>query len=669
MNKIPGTIWDIFTGSGGGGCASYRGASLAVRSKVRRRGATSAPSFGYGTKGSPASPERSNAVVASPGTSRPTEPAAAHSGPRALLRWALLTLLFNFSLFAGFLSVEEAFSPSATFQNGTVHLKIEMAEHIHLTKNLLKLSVEPEGDVALGDFTLPPAQKDEFGDEVYAGLFEAKIPIEVRKRGVERFTFVVTFQGCSDSGVCYPPVTKRYDFTLPSGSEPSAKSDAKAHPAQSPTVSDLSEEERIASTLKSKSFGIVLLTFFGFGLLLALTPCVFPMIPILSSIIVAQGEGMTARRGFILSLVYVLAMALTYTVAGVLAGLFGANIQSALQNPWVISLFALLFVALAFSMFGFYELQLPASWQSRISKTSDEAGRKGGLVGVAVMGFLSALIVGPCVAPPLAGALVYIGQTGDALLGGTALFVMSLGMGLPLLLIGTGAGKFMPRPGGWMTAVSRVFGVVMLGVAVWMLSRILPDGLTMGLWAALFIVSAVYMGALEPLGDRRSWNAFFKGIGVVMILYGTFLLFGAFTGASNPLDPLRSFREFPAAADAGHPSGLRFERVGSLAELLDKVEGREGPVMVDFRADWCVSCIELEESTFKDPRVAEALEGYRLYQVDVTDNSDAKKEIMRHFNIFGPPAILFFEDGVEVRTKRISGYKSPEEFLKIVKGS
>ncbi|WP_456402676.1 protein-disulfide reductase DsbD [Hydrogenimonas sp.] len=581
----------------------------------------------------------------------------------------LLTLLLNLSLFAGFLSVDEAFTPSATYRDGTVHLKIEMAEHIHLTKNLLKLSVEPEGAVALGEYTLPPAQTDEFGDEVYAGLFEADIPIEVRREGLERFTFVVTYQGCSDSGVCYPPVTKRYDFALSDAASKPAAEEAKAPSAQSPSAAPLSEEESIASTLKSKSFGIVLLTFFGFGLLLALTPCVFPMIPILSSIIVAQGEGMTARRGFILSLVYVLAMALTYTVAGVLAGLFGANIQAALQNPWVISLFALLFVALAFSMFGFYELQLPSSLQSRISKTSDEAGRKGGLAGVAVMGFLSALIVGPCVAPPLAGALIYIGQTGDALLGGAALFVMSLGMGLPLLLIGTGAGKFMPRPGGWMTAVSKVFGVVMLGVAIWMLSRILPEGLTMGLWAALFIVSAVYMGALEPLGDRRSWNALFKGIGVVMILYGAFLLFGAFTGASNPLDPLKILRERPPAAGTARADRLRFERVESLAQLLRKIEAAKGPVMVDFRADWCVSCIELEETTFKDPRVLKALEGYRLYQVDVTDNSQEQKEIMRHFGIFGPPAILFFEGGREVRAKRISGYKSPEEFLKIVEGS
>ena len=351
-----------------------------------------------------------------------------------------------------------------------------------------------------------------------------------------------------------------------------------------------------------------------------------------------------------------------------LAGLFGANIQAALQNPWVISLFTLLFVALALSMFGFYELQLPASWQGRLSRTSDEAGRRGGVAGVAIMGFLSALIVGPCVAPPLAGALIYIGQTGDALLGGAALFVMSLGMGLPLLLIGTGAGKFMPKPGGWMTTVSKVFGVVMLGIAIWMLSRIIPDAVAIGLWAVLFIVSAVYMGALESLGVERGWNALFKGLGLVLFAYGIMLLFGAFTGATNPLDPLKVLKKQSNTLSV-RPASLSFERVTSLDELLKKIERSKNPVMVDFRADWCVSCKELEEITFSDPSVMAALKDYNLYQIDVTKNSPEERNIMKHFGIFGPPAILFFSNGEETRAKRISGFKTPEEFLGILKGT
>ena len=268
-------------------------------------------------------------------------------------------------------------------------------------------------------------------------------------------------------------------------------------------------------------------------------------------------------------------------------------------------------------------------------------------------------------APPLAGALIYIGQTGDAMLGGAALFVMSLGMGVPLLLIGTGAGKLMPKPGGWMTVVSKVFGVVMLGVAIWMLSRILPSGVTMLLWAMLFIVSAVYMGALEPLGEKRSWNALWKGLGIVIMLYGAFLLYGAFSGATNPLKPFEN-ASF-AASGVSVPKQLKFERVTSLKTLQKIVQESKKPVMVDFRADWCVSCKELEESTFKDPKIVEALKNYRLLQVDVTRNSPEEKAMMKRFGIYGPPAILFFDQGKEQRAKRISGYKSPEDFLEILK--
>ena len=570
----------------------------------------------------------------------------------------ILLILFALSLYAKFLSVDDAFHPSVSFKDNKVIVQIDMADHIHLTKDALKFTVKPADQVKLGKYMLPPAEKDEFGDEIYVKQFNLEIPLILKSSNSKDITFVLTYQGCSDRGVCYPPVTKEYNFTL-------SKQAVLEDKDQKPVTNSLSEEESIASTLKSKSFGIVLLTFFGFGLLLALTPCIFPMIPILSSIIVAQGEGMTAKRGFWLSLVYVLSMALTYTIAGVFAGLFGANIQAALQNPWVISLFSLLFVALAFSMFGFYEIGLPASIQSKLSRTSDEAGKKGGIVGVAIMGFLSALIVGPCVAPPLAGALIYIGQTGDALLGGAALFVMSLGMGAPLLLIGMGAGRFMPKPGGWMTTVSKIFGVVMLGVAVWMLSRIIPESVTMGLWSVLFIVSAVYMGVFEPLGSERSSNALFKGIGLIFFIYGLFLFFGTFTGAKNPLDPLVAIKEL-SYSKTPLTSSLQFETVKSLDDLLTKIKNSNKPVILDFRADWCVSCKELEESTFKDLKVIDALRDYNLYQVDVTQNSDEQKRMMKHFGIYGPPAILFFKNGDEIKQKRVSGYKSPSEFLEII---
>jgi len=553
------------------------------------------------------------------------------------------------------LSVDSAFHPSVVLKdNSIVSVQIKMADHIHLTKEALKFSIKPESVVRLGKYMLPPAQKDKFGEEIYKNEFNVEIPLVFKSsNGSNSATFVLTYQGCSDRGACYPPVTKEYNFDL------SLVKDRVSE------KNSLSEEESIASDLKSKSFGIVMLTFFGFGLLLSLTPCIFPMIPILSSIIVAQGKGMTAKKGFLFSLVYVLSMSITYTIAGVLAGVFGANIQSALQNPWVILAFSLLFVVLALSMFGFYEIGVPAVIQNRLSKKGDMAGKRGGVVGTAIMGFLSALIVGPCVAPPLAGALIYIGQTGDAFLGGTALFVMSLGMGVPLLLIGLGAGKFMPKPGGWMTTVSKIFGVIMLAVAVWMISRIIPESVTMGLWSVLFIVSAVYMGAFESLGGERGWNALFKGVGIIFFIYGLFLLFGAFTGAKNPIDPLIALKEHYNGRIESR-SSLQFESVKSLDELLAKIKNSTKPVMVDFRADWCVSCKELEESTFKDMKVVDALKGYSLYQVDVTANSDEDKRMMKHFGIFGPPAILFFKGGDEIKHKRVSGYKSPSQFLQIV---
>ena len=567
------------------------------------------------------------------------------------MKRAVFLILFALSLYAEFLSVDDAFKPTASLKDNRVFVQIKMAEHIHLTKDTLKFAVKPTEKVELGKYTLPSAEKDEFGDEIYVKEFNLEIPLVLKSPNSKDVTFILAYQGCSDKGVCYPPVTKEYNFTI---STPKVS-----------VVNSLSEEESIAFTLKSKSFGIILLTFFGFGLLLSLTPCIFPMIPILSSIIVTQGEEMTAKRGFWLSLVYVLSMALTYAVAGVFAGLFGANIQAALQNPWVISLFSLLFVALAFSMFGFYEIGLPASIQSKLSKTSDEAGKKGGIIGVAIMGLLSALIVGPCVAPPLAGALIYIGQTGDVLLGGVALFVMSLGMGAPLLLIGMGAGRFMPKPGGWMTTVSKIFGVVMLAVAVWMLSRIIPQSVTMGLWSALFLISAVYMGAFESLGNKRSWNALFKGIGLILFIYGLFLLFGTFTGAKNPLDPLVAIKE-RSYSKVALAKSLQFETINSLDELLTKIKNSNKPVMVDFRADWCTSCKELEENTFKDVKVIDALKDYNLYQVDVTQNSDEQKRMMKHFGIYGPPAVLFFKNSDEIKQKRVSGYKSPSKFLEII---
>jgi thiol:disulfide interchange protein DsbD len=392
------------------------------------------------------------------------------------------------------------------------------------------------------------------------------------------------------------------------------------------------------------------------------------MIPILSSIIVAQGKNMNARRGFTLSLVYVLSMSVAYTIAGVLAGLFGGNIQIAMQNPWIISTFALLFVGLAVSMFGYFKIGLPSSWQTKLTKSSEEASSKGGYAGVAIMGFLSALIVGPCVAPPLAGALVYIGQSGDAFLGGAALFVLSIGMGIPLLLIGTGAGKYMPRPGGWMDTVSHIFGVVMLAIAIWMLGRILPPSVSMLLWATLLVIVSIYMGALESLqGHHKGIKPFLKGLAIMMLAYGLILFYGAIKGETNPLAPISA--EAPSTLSAKTTSALAFKTIHS-AEELDAIlaESKGKKVMLDFYADWCSSCKELDEITFKDPAVIQSLNDYVLVRADVTADSEAEKALTKQFGLFGPPAMIFFdENSAVIKGGDLIGFKNAEDFLSHIK--
>jgi len=330
----------------------------------------------------------------------------------------------------------------------------------------------------------------------------------------------------------------------------------------------------------------------------------------------------------------------------------------------VIVLFVLIFIALALSMFGFYEIGLPSSLQTKLSKISNSAGNKGGLIGVGIMGFLSALIVGPCVAPPLAGALIYIGQTGDALLGGLALFAMSLGMGVPLILVGVGAGKFMPKPGGWMEAISKIFGVVMLGVAIWMLERILPSAITLLLWGMLFIGSAVYLRALEQLDKNAPWFDYFKkSLGIILFIYGVFLMVGSVTEGKSVFNPLRVVNCFSASM-IPKPT---FKEVSSLQELQQKIKEAKKPVLVDVSAKWCTSCKELEEITFQAPQVVNLFRDFELIRVDITKNSEADKELLSHFNLFGPPAILFFNDGKELKNLRVVGFKDPQEFANILR--
>ena len=561
------------------------------------------------------------------------------------------------------LDAEDAFAFSHSINaNGQLELNWKVAKDYHLYQDKLKTSVV-NGDATLGQINLPKAEliDDElFGKTmVYHGEFSGTLPI---KSIIGTATVQIEYQGCSAaSGVCYPPVKKQIEINASSINTDSSATAPAVTATATVNSGELSETDQITDTLKNSSLWIVIATFFIFGLLLAFTPCVFPMIPILSSIIVGQGDQLTTRRAFTMSLVYVLAMSVTYTVAGVLAGMFGENLQAAFQNPWIIGSFSVIFLLLALSMFGFYELQLPSSLQTKLTSISNNQ-QGGTLTGVAIMGFLSALIVGPCMAPPLAGALIYIGQTGDALLGGTALFAMSMGMGLPLLLLGTSAGKLLPRAGGWMDNVKAVFGVMLIAVAIWMAERVVPAEVTMLSWALLFIMSAVYLGTFESTAEKSGWLKLVKGFGIALFLYGTMLLIGLMGGSTSVFQPLKVFQ---GGGNAGSVQSekLAFKIIKSQADL-DAELAKGQPVMLDFYADWCVSCKEMEAFTFTDQGVHSALKGVTLLKADVTANDDIDKALMKNFGIIGPPAILFFNtEGMEQKAQRVVGFKKPELFI------
>ena len=456
------------------------------------------------------------------------------------------------------LDPEQAFIPTLSTPNpSTVVAEWTIAEGTYLYRDRFSFESLTPG-VRLGEphFPVGKMKDDEFFGrvEIFRHRLAVEIPLLRESSSSQQLEIKLGFQGCADVGVCYMPQTKLMSVVLgslaaaippleaaTSSGNPAPATDISAAYESNTTVlneSVVSEQDIIAQMLVNKRF-LSVPAFFGFGLLLAFTPCVFPMIPILSSIIVGQGTTITQRRAFMLSLVYVLAMAMTYTVAGVLAAMLGQNIQALFQNPWVLAAFSGIFVLLALSMFGFYDLQLPTSWQSKLSKLSNSQS-SGNYAGVAIMGLLSALIVGPCVAAPLIGVLTVIATTRDTVLGGTALFVMSLGMGIPLLAIGASAGQLLPRAGRWMNSVKAVFGVLLLGVAIWMLERILPEAITMLLWAILFIISATYMGALQSLGpDVSRWRSLVKGLGVIFLVYGVLLLVGVAAGGKDSLQPLR----------------------------------------------------------------------------------------------------------------------------------
>jgi thiol:disulfide interchange protein DsbD len=507
--------------------------------------------------------------------------------------------------------------------------------------------------------------KDEnFGTTtVYFDQVEIPLPVARTDSGAKSVTVETHFQGCLEGSVCYPVTMQSARVELPAGTVGPA--------ASASATGDVGSDERSVQNALHGSHLAGLFWFFVFGLGLAFTPCVFPLIPILSGIIAGAGDNISTKRALILSLVYVLANAAIFTIAGVIAGLAGNNLQAAFQTPWVLWCFAGLFVLLALSMFGFYELQLPSSWQSRIANVSNTQSG-GSLAGVAVMGALSALIVGPCVTPPLAAAVIYIAQEHDPVFGGAALFSLALGMGAPLLVFGASAGKLLPRAGAWMDAVKAVFGVTFLALAIWMLSRVLDAVWIMLMGGILAVACAVYLGALERLPDDASgWRRLWKALGIVLLIGGAAELVGAAAGSNDLLQPLRSI----GVGSGGNNSttaahALPFKRIKSADDFdreLAAAKAAGKPAMLDFYADWCVACKEMEKFTFSRPDVKSALAGFVLLQADVTANDDTDKALMKRFNIVAPPDTLFFgADGSQKHELKLTGEEDAAKFLKRV---
>lgn len=571
-------------------------------------------------------------------------------------------------------TVDEAFGIEAFHVPGdsVIRVAFDLLESTYLYRHRMDFRLEaPDGSV-ISDFTdlrLPPGKhkKDEFlGDvQVYQQDFAITLPVESPRDAV----LIVDYQGCLEDQLCYPPDSRRIELAG-TGAEPPPEQASSADTAGSNgflATLRSPDAHAFSDWMQGHNLGMVVLLFFAGGLLLAFTPCVFPMIPILTGIIAGE-DNPSAYRGFTLSLAYVLGVAVPYTLAGLLVATLGAevNLQYWLQQPTAIILAALVFVVLSLAMFGFYELQLPAPLRDRLHRSGHERG--GSLAGAGIMGAISALIVSPCVTPILAGALVYVAGTGDAVTGASSLFALSLGMGVPLILVGTGGGSLLPRAGNWMADIKHLFGVLLLGVAIWLLDRIIPDGITLALYGVLLAVYGVQLGALEPGGEYRLR----RGIALLLALYGAIMLVGAASGGTNPWQPLAHFQPDStrtASADGEDPAGNtmaqwhNLDDQAALERQLQQARQADEPVVVDFFAEWCVACRVLEEQTLSHPGVLEELSGFRLLRVDITEVTAANRQLMADYKVLGLPTVMFLgPDGAEIPDSRVLGEMDPEQF-------
>ncbi len=586
---------------------------------------------------------------------------------------------------------DEAFILTAKLdQNNIIQSHILITDNTYLYRDKIKIRLADGNGHSIGAIALPAGKDkyDEFlGDtEVFHDQIKVSIPIISETNASEKFSLSYQYQGCVEDRICYPPITKYLKVTrngqitigdqldiIADNPSPEESMLTSQPSGSTPNAVTQSEQDAFAGLLKDASLWSIFL-FFIAGVGLTFTPCVFPMIPILSSIIAGQGDNITTRKAFSLSLVYVLSMAITYAVVGAIVGYYGAefNIQVWFQDPVILGVFAGIFVLLALSMFGFYDIQMPAAIQSRLTAISNNQ-QGGTMVGVGLMGLFSAIIVGPCITAPLVGALIFISQTQDWQLGGLALFALGLGMGTPLLAIGTSAGKLLPRAGAWMDAVKSFFGVALLAVAIWLLERVLPVAVTMGLIAALLITSAIYMGALETQAEGVSgWRKLNKGAGILLLLYGAAFLIGAVSGSNDLLQPLRSIATGSGntVAEGRHVQFRQIKGQQGLQLALNQSIDQQRFTMLDFYADWCISCKEMERYAFTHPEVVEALASVNTLQSDVTANDAIDTQFLTSLGIYGPPAILFFDkQGREIKNRRVVGEMSGDDFAAHILGT
>lgn len=574
-------------------------------------------------------------------------------------KWFLLLVccFTALALQANPLPASEVFHVNATkVDPNTFAINFQIKPNYFLYSDRIKLTIKKDGAIQLGDLRFPPTEKktDKLGHEYTVYRNQVTIPVGILGNNAGKALIDLHYQGCSDDGFCYAPETKTISLTIDEGLALS-KVSLEQSSTDKPEVSEAPQNDPVAELFNHNWF-FILISFYGFGLLLSLTPCILPMVPVLSGIIIGHGKEITTRKAFFLSLSYVFSMSITYSIIGAVVALLGANLQISMQSPWAIGIFSLIFLLLAISMFGFYEFKLPHSWQARIHGSSNRRG--GHYWGAAIMGCLSTLILSPCVTAPLIGALTYIAQTGNVLLGCLTLFVLGLGMGTPLLLIGTSAGKWLPETGSWMNTIKALFGIIFIAVAIELMSRIAPSLFTMISWACLLIFSGIYSGALTYSATHR--EKFNQGIGLILLAYGFLILIGASMGATNPLQPL--------TVQAANATTIQ-SQVQDLNAIKQKIADARGqPVMLDFYADWCTSCKVMEATTFKDQRIQEALARFMVIKIDVTANNANNKAILNYFHVVAPPTFLFIdEQGKEMNHFKLVGEVSTNKFLKTLK--